>query len=117
MGLELSRPLRDEHIAVCGLFCSNCGKFKSDRCQGCQIEPGVKNCITRFCAIEHKITTCAECDEFASPRTYKECKNINNIVARIFAMIYRSDRPGSLAMLRDEGPEAFIEYKRLTDKM
>ncbi len=117
MGLEISRPPEDEHIAACGLFCTNCGKFKKGRCQGCQIEAGVKSCKIRSCCIEKEITTCADCDEFAAPRSYKECKNINNFIAKIFALIFRSDRPAGLAMIRDEGAPAFIEYKRLVDKM
>ena len=90
--MAISNPPVNEHIAACGLFCTNCGKFKRGRCQGCQEVPGFQRCSIRKCVIEKGITICAECDEFASPRSYAECKKINNLIAKIFALILSPDR-------------------------
>jgi hypothetical protein len=115
--MAISTPSAEEHIAACGLFCTNCGKFKKGKCQGCQITPGFQRCSIRKCVIEKGITTCAECDEFASPRSYAECKKINNLMAKVFALIFRSNRPAALALLRDEGREAYLQVKRTDGKM
>lgn len=117
MSQLIQNPPQDAHIAACGLLCTNCGKFKKGRCKGCQIESGFSNCSVRLCCIEKEITTCAECDEFVSPRDYRECRKLNNFIARIFALIYGSNRPAALAMLRDQGEEAFLSAKRETMKM
>ena len=85
--------------------------------EGCQEVPGFQRCSIRKCVIEKGITTCAECDEFASPRSYAECKKINNLIAKVFALIFRSDRPAALALLRDEGREVYLEAKRSSGKM
>ena len=115
--MAISNPQADEHIAACGLFCTNCGKFKSGKCQGCQIAPGFQRCSIRKCVVEKGITTCAECDEFQSPSSYAECKKINNLMAKVFALIFRSNRPAALALLRDEGREAYLEAKRTSGKI
>jgi hypothetical protein len=67
--------------------------------------------------MEKGIITCAECDEFRSPRDYRECRKVNNLIARIIALFTRSDRPGALAMLRDAGQDAYLQAKRTTRRM
>jgi hypothetical protein len=117
MAQTISQPKADEHIAPCGLFCTACGKFKKGRCQGCQIEPGFAQCTIRQCVIEKGITTCAECADFAKGRDYRECKKVNNVIAKIIAVFTKSDRPGALALLRDEGRDAYLQAKRASGKM
>ena len=113
----ISNPQPGAHIAPCGLFCTECGKFKKGRCQGCQVQPGFSRCAIRRCVIEKGIVTCAECDEFPSPHDFRECKKINNLLARIIGLFTKSDRPGSLAVLRDEGPDAYLQAKRTSGRM
>jgi hypothetical protein len=112
----LSQPPADEHIAACGLFCTNCGAFKRQRCKGCQVEPAFKCCPVRQCCADKSITVCADCSDFRSPRDFRECKKVNSFVAKIFALIFRSNRPGALAMLRDQGREAYLQEKRASGK-
>lgn len=111
-----SRPAREEHIAACGLFCSNCPKFKSGKCQGCQIEPGYK-CEVRDCVFEKDITGCWDCDEFKAPASFKDCKKINTFMGKIWKLVYKSDRPAALTMIRDQGKEAFIKSKLESGRM
>jgi len=113
----ISNPSAEEHIAACGLFCTNCRKFKAGKCAGCQIAPGFARCSIRACCIRKSITTCAECDDFLSPRSYRECGKINNFIANVFALIFRSNRPAALALLRDEGKMAYVHVKRETGRM
>ena len=116
MTQAISNPPVEEHIAPCGLFCTNCGKFKAGKCQGCQIAPGFARCGIRKCCVEKGITTCAECDEFRSPRSYRECKKIDNLMAKFFALIFKSNRPAALALLRDEGMAVYLQTKRDSGK-
>jgi hypothetical protein len=117
MATTISQPPADAHVAACGLFCTNCGKFKKGRCQGCQIEAGYAQCAVRKCVIEKKIETCAACPEFAAPRDYRECAKVHNFISKVFALFMGSDRPGALAMLRDRGLGAFVAATRESGKM
>ncbi|MBN1654046.1 MAG: DUF3795 domain-containing protein [Deltaproteobacteria bacterium] len=117
MSVKISSPPENAHIAPCGLFCTNCGKFKKGKCLGCQIEAGFERCAIRLCCISKEIATCAECDAFRAPRDFRECKKIDNWVAKIFALIFKSDRPGALALLRDQGIEAYLTKKRASGKI
>ena len=108
----LSQPPADAHIAPCGLFCSECGAFRKKRCQGCQVAPGFSRCAIRKCCAERGLTTCAGCEDFRAPRDFRECRKVNNWIAKIFKLIFGGDRPKALALLRDEGPEAYLREKR-----
>ena len=120
MALEvpvLSRPDPTAHVAPCGLFCTNCAKLKSGRCQGCQIAPGFSRCEVRRCCAEKQILTCAECPDFRAPRDYRECRKVNSFIAKIFAVVMKSDRPGALGLLRDQGLDAYRASKRASGRM
>lgn len=117
MTQAISTPAPDAHIAACGLFCSSCGKFKREKCEGCQSKPGFSRCLVRACVVEKGITTCAECPDFAAPRDYRECPKLNNFMSKIFSFVFRSDRIGALTLLRDEGTEAYLATKRASGKM
>lgn len=107
----------DEHIASCGLFCSNCGAFKKQKCKGCMVSPMFASCSIRKCVIKKGIITCAECPDFKAPHSYKECKKLHNFISKVFAVVFKSDRIGELTMLRDQGKEAYLAEKRRTGKM
>ena len=117
MGQIISEPPVGEHIAPCGLFCTNCGKFKRGRCKGCQIEPGFGRCSVRLCVIEKGITTCAECPDFQNERDFRECAKVNNFISKMIALFTKSDRPVALALLRDKGRDAYLQDKRASNKM
>jgi hypothetical protein len=117
MSQTISTPPKNAHVAACGLFCTNCGKFKKGKCAGCQIEPGFSRCATRACCVSKEIETCAQCDDFLAPRDFRECKKIDNVIARIMALIFGSNRPAALALLRDQGIDAYLASKRANGKM
>jgi hypothetical protein len=110
-------PTADASIAPCGLFCSNCGKFKKGRCKGCQVEAGFSRCPVRACCAGRRIETCAGCPDFKSPRDYRECPKVNNFIAKTISLFTGSDRPAALALLRDHGREKYLAAKRETGKM
>ena len=61
--------------------------------------------------------TCAECPDFRSPRDYRECRKVNNFIAKTISLFTGSDRPAALALLRDHGREKYLAVKRETGKM
>jgi hypothetical protein len=117
MPSALSHPARDEHISACGLFCTNCGAFKKEKCAGCQEAPRFASCKIRICCEKKKITTCAECPDFAFPRDYRECPKVYNFMGRLFGFIFGTNRTAALVMLRDQGKEAYLTTKRESGKM
>jgi len=117
MNKVLSSPPADAHIAPCGLFCTNCKKFKRGKCQGCQVQAGFAQCPVRNCCEEKGIATCASCGDFAAPHGYRECKKVFNPIARVISFFTGSDRPAALAMLRDSGVDGYLAAKRSTGKM
>jgi hypothetical protein len=108
----MSNPPRDEHIAACSLYCSGCRKFQRGKCEGCQIHPGFAQCQVRRCCVEKKITGCFECPEFRAPRDYRECGKVNHWIPRLISRFTKSDWPGTLALLRDQGKQAYLKAKR-----
>jgi len=95
----------DMIVARCGLVCSNCGALRAGRCGGCHSEkPMFSRCPVKACAVEKGYATCADCTDFAD---LKQCRKLNNWIARIFGLIFRSNRIGGLYRIRDVGLDAF----------
>ena len=113
----ISEPPEDAHVAACGLFCSNCRAFKIKKCPGCQVGPRFARCSVRRCCVQQGITTCAACEEFKAPHDFRECKKLNNWIAKLFALVFGTDRPKALAMLRDRGRDAYLQEKRESGRM
>ena len=113
----ICQPLRDAHVAACGLFCTNCGAFKKEKCQGCMIKPWYGSCKVRACCVTKGIQSCAACDEFKAPRDYRECPKVHNFIAKMFGLMFGSNKTAALVMLRDQGLEAFLADRRQSGKM
>lgn len=97
-----------EKVAYCGLYCGSCGSHTRGRCPTCKKSEGNDWCEVRKCCIKNGYATCAECTDFED---LNECKKLINIVSKIFAFLFRSDRVGSLEIIRKEGIEAYAERK------
>jgi Protein of unknown function (DUF3795) len=92
-------------VAYCGLVCSDCGAFKKLRCQGCRSnKPMFTNCPVRKCAVDKDYSTCAECREFEN---LKRCRKLNNFISKLMGFVFRTDRIGNLARIRELGLEKF----------
>jgi hypothetical protein len=96
-----------KQIAYCGLYCPACGKFLNGKCPGCQQNTKASWCKVRTCNMEHNYLSCADCKEYADPR---DCKKFNNPISKIFALVFRSDRPASLKLIKEKGYEAYAAY-------
>jgi hypothetical protein len=102
---ERSRSMREivsdaGLVARCGLYCGACGSYLRERCPGCAENVKAKWCKVRSCCIEHEFASCADCREFADPRV---CREYNNFMAKLFGLIFRSDRAACIDQIRRLG--------------
>lgn len=95
-----------ELVAYCGLYCGACGSYRRGRCPGCHENHKASWCKVRTCCRENGYASCAECQTTAEPR---DCKKYNNIIARLFGLIFRSDRRACIVQIREIGLQAHAE--------
>lgn len=93
-----------ELIAACGLYCGACRKYLSENCPGCHDNEKATWCKIRSCAIGNGYHSCAECRKDVS-----ECKIYSNLIGKIFAFLFKSDRPACIRYIREHGEQAFAE--------
>ena len=106
-----------ELVAKCGLYCGACRSYRSGKCPGCRNNAKATWCKVRTCCAEHDYSSCAQCKEYADP---KDCKNFNNFIAKIFAVVFRSDRGACIEQIKRVGiaghAQAMAESKSQTIK-
>ena len=93
-----------QHVAACGLYCGACRKYRMGKCPGCYKNEKASWCKIRKCCKEKGFHTCAECE-----MGVKECRFHNNIVSKVFAFVFRSDRPACIRYIRENGELSFAE--------
>ena len=93
-----------EFIAACGLYCGACRKYLSDKCPGCYENEKAIWCKIRSCVKGKGYHSCAEC-----PKEVGAYKIYSNLIGKIFAFIFRSDRPACISYIREHGEQAFAE--------
>lgn len=91
-------------IAACGLYCGGCRKYRMGKCPGCHENEKASWCKIRKCCMENKFHTCAECDMDVT-----QCQRHNNLISKIFAIIFRSNRAACIRYIREKGEQAFAE--------
>lgn len=94
-------------IAYCGLYCAACNRYLNGKCPGCQQNSKAGWCKVRSCNMEHKYASCADCETYSNPM---DCKLFNNPVSKIFAFVFRSDRPASLKLIKEMGYSNYAAY-------
>lgn len=93
-----------ENIAACGLYCGACRKFLSGKCLGCKKNEQAEWCKIRRCCIDKGYSTCAECS-----CDVRKCRTYSNFIGKIFAVLFKSDRPACIDYIRQHGMEAYSE--------
>lgn len=96
-------------IAACGLYCGTCRSFRKGSCPGCAANDKAAWCKVRTCCREHNRNSCAEC----TLRPLAECVKFNSFISKVFKLLFRSDRAGCIARIREVGPEAFAREMHL----
>lgn len=97
-------------VAFCGLYCGACGRYLKEKCNGCCKNEKATWCSIRICCKGKKITTCAECSEYTNPN---DCRKFNNIMSKLFAMLFKSDRAACIAQIKKAGTAGHA--KRMTE--
>ncbi len=93
-------------VAYCGLYCGACGAYRRGRCPGCHENRKATWCTVRTCCMENGYASCAECKATPEPR---DCRKYNNLIARLFGLIFRSDRRACILQIRDKGLEGHAQ--------
>ena len=93
-----------ESIAACGLYCGACRKFLMEKCPGCRQNEKADWCKIRKCVYQRGSRTCAECDKAVT-----DCKIYSNFISKVFAFIFKSDRPACIRYIKEHGEQAFAE--------
>ena len=91
-----------ELVACCGLYCGACGAHLAGKCAGCRENAKATWCKVRSCCAGKQVGSCAECAEFQDPRA---CPKFNNVMSRLFGLVFRSDRAACIAQIRRLGLE------------
>lgn len=100
----MKNPVNPPVVSFCGLYCSNCPKFKKNKCPGCQANNKATWCKVRNCCLETNRSSCAECTDHAD---LKQCPKLNNFVSKAFGLVFNSDRMAGIRYIRSHGPNAF----------
>lgn len=94
-------------IAFCGLYCGACKRYLRDACPGCQKNDRASWCKVRSCCIVHGYRSCADCTELAD---IAGCTKLHNFVAKVFGIVFNSNRDACLAMIKEKGYDGFAEH-------
>jgi hypothetical protein len=89
-------------VAYCGLYCGACGAYLKEKCQGCHENEKASWCKIRLCVKDKGILSCAECKDFSDP---KECKKFNNLMSKLFGLLFKSDRAACIKQIKALGLE------------
>ncbi len=100
-------------VAYCGLYCGACGAYRHGRCPGCRLNNKAAWCKVRTCCIASKYATCADCTTHVDPR---QCPGFNNLVSRLFGLIFRSNRAACIDRIDRIGREAFAREMAATGR-
>jgi hypothetical protein len=97
-------------VACCGLYCGACKSYLKENCPGCYDNKKASWCRIRTCCSENSYASCADCKEFVD---VMECKKFNNLISKIFAFVFRSNRSACIQQIKDIGLQAHAE--KMTD--
>lgn len=93
-------------IAFCGLYCGACGRYLQGKCQDCQKNEKVGWCKIRTCCLDNRYRSCADCMDVED---VQDCRFFNNFLAKMFSLIFRSNRPACIDYIKGKGYESFAE--------
>ncbi len=94
-------------VARCGLYCGACRSYLKGKCPGCHDNAKAKWCKVRSCCMEHSYDTCADCEKHADP---KECALFNNAIAKVFGLLFNSNRQACIFKIKELGTEGFANH-------
>lgn len=93
-------------VAYCGLYCGACKRYLQEKCSGCPGFDKATWCKIRTCCQKNRFSTCAECREHPDPMA---CRQFNNLVSKLFALLFRSDRAACIDQIKRLGLSGHAE--------
>ena len=87
-------------VAYCGLYCGACNRYRKEKCFGCREHTSAAWCKVRTCCRTEGYQSCADCRQY---QDVQDCGWYNNIMAKIFGFIFRSDRAACIRQIREIG--------------
>lgn len=93
-------------IAACGLYCGSCKKYILNKCPGCDANVKATWCKTRTCCKELNIQSCAECNSYKSTL---DCPKMNNLISKLFSLVFKSDRHASIKRIKEVGYQQYAK--------
>jgi hypothetical protein len=94
-------------IARCGLYCGACRRLLKGSCPGCHQNTKAGWCKVRSCCQERGYGSCAGCATHPDPRA---CRKFNNPIAKVFGLVFNSNRAACVDKIRALGPEAYAAF-------
>jgi len=91
-------------VAYCGLYCGACRKYLAKKCSGCRTNEKLTWCKIRTCCVDNKYNTCADCTSY---KIADDCKKFNNLISKIFSLIFKSDRNACIAKIKTVDTEQY----------
>jgi len=95
-----------ELVAYCGLYCGACREFLNEHCPGCGKNTKATWCKIRSCCIGNSYSSCGDCKDF---NDVNDCGKFNNIISKLFAIVFRSNRKACIEQIRDGGLQKHAE--------
>jgi hypothetical protein len=89
-------------VAKCGLYCGACKMYLNGKCPGCAKNEKATWCKIRSCTLENSYSSCADCKQYGDPM---DCKKFNNVMSKIFAILFKSNRAACINQIRAKGIE------------
>jgi len=93
-------------VAYCGLYCGACGRYLKGGCPGCHDNQKAKWCKVKRCCTENRYLSCADCSQYQNPM---DCRKFNNIMAKLFALVFKSDRAACIGQIRRIGVQGHAD--------
>jgi len=90
-------------IAFCGLFCGACPSYLKRKCPGCRENTKATWCKIRECNLENDFNSCADCKSIE----LMECKKFNNLISKIMAIAFNSNRKACIEHIKEKGYDGF----------
>jgi hypothetical protein len=87
-------------VAYCGLYCGACRSYLREKCPGCHENEKAKWCKIRVCCIDNQYLSCADCQQYDN---LNDCRLFNNLMAKLFSLIFRSNRPACIQQIKKLG--------------
>jgi len=57
--------------------------------------------------MENNSESCANCEKYSN---VQDCSKYNNFISKFFTVVFRSDRPACISMIKEKGYENFAEF-------